>query len=46
MPDSQQGQSEHVCEDCGTELTKVRGRRVGTVLWWCWKCEKYVRRPK
>ncbi len=32
-----------VCPDCGTEATTVKGRRRGSVFWWCWKCERHIR---
>lgn len=31
------------CPDCGTELTKVRGRRRGTGYLHCWKCDRPMR---
>lgn len=35
----------HTCEECGTELTRVIGRRRGSHShrWWCWRCEAYRR---
>jgi len=30
------------CSDCGTELTRVNGRRRKVWYWWCWKCGSAV----
>lgn len=32
-----------VCADCGTEASRVAGRRRGSGYWWCWRCEKAIR---